>query len=76
MFVIWFISVVVLGMLAAYQLGKAPKHLQEEVWGITMISVLLWPAVLALIIIISPFAAMLALGARAREKKESEADNA
>ena len=69
---IWFIGVVVIGMFAAYQLGKAPKHLQEDIWGITMISVLLWPFVLALIIIISPFVAMLALGHRAKMKKEAE----
>jgi hypothetical protein len=71
---IWFIGVVVIGMFAAYQLGKAPKHIQEDIWGVTMISVLLWPAVLALIIIISPFVAMLALGHRAKMKKESEAE--
>jgi hypothetical protein len=74
MFAIWFIGVVVIGMFTAYQLGKAPKHVQEDIWGVTMIAVLLWPAVLALIIIISPFVAMLALGHRAKMKKESGAE--
>lgn len=72
MFAIWIIGVVVFGMYCAYRFGQAPKHLQEDAWGAMIIGVIFWPGVLALAIIIAPFAGMAYLGKRAKLKKEKK----
>lgn len=71
MFAIWFIGVVVFGMYAGYRFGLADEYTQEQIGGIILAVVLFWPITLALAILVAPFAGMVYLGARAKEKKEN-----
>jgi hypothetical protein len=72
MFWLWLIGVVVLGMYAGYRYGQASSYVQNEIGAFLIAGVLFWPFVLALAILIAPFAGMVYLGARAKKKKESE----
>ena len=71
MFAIWFIGVVVFGMYAGYRFGLADEYTQEQIGGILLAGVLFWPVTLALAILVAPFAGMVYLGARAKEKKDN-----
>lgn len=71
MFAIWFIGVVVFGMYAGYRFGLADEYTQEQIGGILLGGVLFWPVTLALAILVAPFAGMVYLGARAKEKKDN-----
>ena len=68
MFAIYVIGVVLLGMFAAYRFGQAPSGVQDEILFVLIFGVLFWPAVLAFLIIIAPFAGMGYLGHRAKMK--------
>ena len=69
MFAIYVIGVVLLGMFAAYRFGQAQSGVQDEILFVLIFGVLFWPAVLAFLIIIAPFAGMAYLGHRAKEKR-------
>ena len=71
MFAIWFIGVVVFGMYAGYRFGLADEYTQAQIGGILLGGVLFWPVTLALAILVAPFAGMVYLGARAKEKKDN-----
>ena len=43
MWTIWFIGVLILGMYAAYQLGKLDPYQVEEVIWVVIAAVLGWP---------------------------------
>ena len=70
MFWLWLIGVVVFGMYAGYQYGKADVYTQNDIGAVLIACVLFWPFVLVLAILIAPFAGMVYLGARAKNKKE------
>ena len=69
MLALYIIGVVMFGMFAAYRFGQAPSGVQDEIVFILIFGVLFWPAVLAFLIIIAPFAGMAYLGHRAKEKR-------
>lgn len=74
MFTIWLIGIVILGMYAAYQLGKVDGSTLDDILWITITGVLLWPLVLAVAIFIAPFVGMAVLGRRVNMKKKEEKD--
>jgi hypothetical protein len=68
MFWIWLIGVVILGMLAAYQMGKLePYQAEDVIWPVILV-VVFWPFVLTTAIIVAPFALPFYLGAKKKEK--------
>jgi hypothetical protein len=71
MFWLWLIGVVVFGMYAGYRFGLAEAYIQNDIGFILVCSVLFWPFVLGLAIVLSPFIGMVYLGARAKKKKEN-----
>jgi hypothetical protein len=70
MFWLWLIGVVVFGMWAGYQYGKADAYTQNDIGAILIASVLFWPFVLALAIVLAPFVGMVYLGARSKLKEK------
>lgn len=72
MFAIWIIGVIVFGMYAGYQFGKADAYTQNEIGALLIGGVIFWPFVLALAIVLSPFFGMIYLGGRAKIKKEEK----
>lgn len=70
MFELWLIGVIVLGMWAGYQYGKADAYTQREIGPVLIPCVALWPFVLAFAILVSPFAGMVYLGKRSKLKKK------
>jgi hypothetical protein len=74
---IWLIGVVVLGLWCSYRYGQIEDSYDRTAVAAPFIfGVLLWPFVIAALIVFAPFAGMAALGKRSKKKKESEADNA
>jgi len=71
MFAIWFIGVVVFGMWVGYRYGQTEPYVQNDIGAILIVIVLFWPFVLALAILVAPFAGMVYLGARSKEKKDN-----
>lgn len=67
---IWIIGVIVFGMYAGYRFGQAPDYTQHEIGAILIGSVIFWPFVLALAILIAPFVGMVYLGARSKNKEK------
>jgi hypothetical protein len=67
---LWLIGVVVFGMWAGYQYGKADAYTQNDIGAILIASVLFWPFVLALAIVLAPFVGMVYLGARSKLKEK------
>ena len=70
MFTIWIIGVVIIGMYIGYRYGQATTDVQDEIGAILIACVIFWPFVLALAIVLAPFAGMVYLGDRAKKKKE------
>jgi hypothetical protein len=70
MFWLWLIGVVVFGMYAGYRYGKADAYTQNDIGAILIASVLFWPFVLALAIVLAPFVGMVYLGARSKLKEK------
>jgi hypothetical protein len=70
MFWIWLITVIILGMIAAYQLAFLEPYQVDDIVWVVIIGVLFWPVVIAAAIIISPFALPFYLGAKKKEKLE------
>jgi hypothetical protein len=67
---IWIIGVIVFGMYAGYQYGKADVYTQREIGSVLIACVAFWPFVLALAILVSPFAGMVYLGKRSKLKEK------
>lgn len=67
---IWIIGVIVFGMWAGYQYGKADVYTQREIGSVLIACVAFWPFVLALAILVSPFAGMVYLGKRSKLKEK------
>lgn len=72
MWTIWFIGSIILGMIAAYQLGKLDSYQIEDIIWVVLIGILGWPLVLAAAIIIAPFGIPFYLGVKKKEKMEAE----
>ena len=72
MWTIWFIGVLILGMITAYQLGKLDPYQIEDVIWLIIAAVLGWPLVLVAAIVIAPFALPFYLGMKKKEKREAE----
>jgi hypothetical protein len=70
MFWLWLIGVVVFGMYLGYRYGQADAYTQNDIGAILIAVVLFWPFVLALAIVLAPFAGMVYLGERSKKKKE------
>ncbi len=70
MFWIWLITVIILGMIAAYKLAFLEPYQVDDIVWVVIIGVLFWPVVIAAAIIISPFALPFYLGAKKKEKLE------
>jgi hypothetical protein len=71
MFWIWLIGCIIFGSIAAYFMGKTdPYEYEDAIFGIIVV-IVLWPAVLALAMIIAPFAVPFILGVRAKNKREA-----
>jgi ABC-type dipeptide/oligopeptide/nickel transport system permease component len=68
MLILYIIVAILLGMFAAYRYGQAPHSVQNEIGAILVFGVIFWPAVLALAVVIAPFAGMGYLGHRAKQK--------
>ena len=66
---IWIIGVIVFGMWAGYQYGKAPEYTQHEIGPVLIACVAFWPFVLALAILAAPVAGMVYLGKRSKKKE-------
>ena len=72
MFWIWLIVVIILGMIAAYQLAFLDRYeVGEIVWPV-ILGIVFWPFVIAAAIISSPFALPYYLGSKKKEKLEKE----
>ena len=69
---IWLIGVIVFGMYAGYQYGKADVYTQREIGSVLIACVAFWPFVLGLAILVAPFASMIMLGKRSLDKKEKK----
>lgn len=67
---IWIIGVIVFGMYAGYQYGKADVYTQNDIGAVLIAVVLFWPFVLGLAIVLSPFFGMIYLGARSKKKEK------
>jgi hypothetical protein len=67
---IWIIGVIVFGMWAGYQYGKADVYTQREIGSVLIACVAFWPFVLALAILAAPFAGMVYLGKRSKLKEK------
>lgn len=63
---IWIIGVIIFGMWVGYRFGQADEYTQNEIGAILIAIVLFWPFVLALAIVLAPFAGMVYLGARSK----------
>jgi Na+/proline symporter len=70
MFTIWIIGVVVIGMYLGYRYGQATTDVRDEIGTMLIVIVLFWPFVLALAIVLAPFAGMVYLGARSKKKEK------
>jgi hypothetical protein len=70
MFSIWIIGVIVFGMYLGYQYGKADAYTQNDIGAVLIAVVLFWPFVLALAIVLAPFAGMVYLGERSKKKEK------
>ena len=70
MFWLWLIGVIVFGMYAGYQYGKADVYTQNDIGAVLIAVVLFWPFVLGLAIVLAPFAGMVSLGARSKKKEK------
>jgi Tfp pilus assembly protein PilO len=70
MWTIWLIGFVILGMIAAYQMGKLNPYQFEDIFWVVVVGVLFWPLVLAAAIIFAPFGIPFYLGAKKQEKLE------
>ena len=73
---LWLIIAILLVAFGTYALGRWDTN-EDKVglfWAI-VIGSLLWPLVLAVVIIAGPFFGLFWLGDRAREKKKAAADN-
>ena len=68
MFIIWVIGFVILGSVAAYFLGQMNDRELEKVASGVIICVILWPLVLAIVLVVAPFAIPFTLGARKKNK--------
>lgn len=69
MFWIWLIGVIIIGSLAAYQLGKLDDYTAEEAFWPVVIVTIFWPIVMAIAIVIAPFLIPFILGRRAKNKR-------
>ena len=67
---IWIIGVIVFGMYAGYQYGKADVYTQNDIGAVLIAVVLFWPFALGLAIVLAPFAGMVYLGARSKKKEK------
>jgi hypothetical protein len=67
---IWIIGVIVFGMYAGYQYGKADVYTRNDIGAILIAVVLFWPFALGLAIVLAPFAGMVYLGARSKKKEK------
>ena len=72
MVLIWFIGVIVLGSIAAYCFGRMEPHDVEDIAGGTIVCIILWPIILGIAIMVSPFAIPFILGARAKNKAKNK----
>jgi hypothetical protein len=70
MFAIWIIGVIVFGMYFGYRYGQATPYVQNDIGAILIAVVLFWPFVLALAIVLAPFAGMVYLGERSKKKEK------
>lgn len=71
MFWIWLIGVVILGMIAAYQMGKLePYQAEDVIWPVILV-VVFWPFVIATAIIVAPFGVPFYLGLKKKEKLDN-----
>jgi hypothetical protein len=67
---IWIIGVIVFGMWVGYRYGQAEPYVQNDIGAILIVIVLFWPFVLALAIVLAPFAGMVYLGKRSKLKEK------
>lgn len=67
---IWLIGILILGMFAAYQLGKLETHFVEDIFWLVILGVISWPLVLFVAIVIAPFGIPFYIGIKKREKLE------
>ncbi len=67
---IWIIGIIVFGMYAGYRYGQADVYTQREIGSVLIACVAFWPFVLALAILVSPFAGMVYLGKRSKLKEK------
>lgn len=70
---IWIIVAVIIFAVAMYALGRWPTA-DEKLGFIPVIGVLsaAWPLLLAIVIVVGPFAGLFYLGEYVREKKEGK----
>lgn len=66
---IWFIGIIIFGMCAGYQYGKADVYTQREIGPVLIACVACWPFALGLAILAAPFAGMVYLGKRSKKKE-------
>jgi hypothetical protein len=79
MFGLWLIFAILFVAIGSYVIGRLDMDLDDKIglfWAL-FIGSLMWPVVLAAVIIIGPFFGLFWLGDRKREKlkKEKSADN-
>jgi hypothetical protein len=71
MLAIWLIGIIVLGLWCSYRYGQIKSSYERsEVVAPMMAGVILWPMVIAGLILIAPFYGMAKLGQRSLDKKD------
>jgi len=72
MFWIWLIGCIIFGSIAAYCFGRMNQYDVEDIAGRTIVCIILWPIVLAIIIVVAPFAIPFILGVRAKNMAKNK----
>ena len=68
MFIIWVIGFVIIGSVAAYFLGQMNDREIEDIIGAVIAGIFFWPLVLAIVLVVAPFAIPFILGIRKKNK--------
>lgn len=73
---LWLIGIVILGVIAAFQLGKVEDNVIEDIFWVVVIGVVLWPLLLLSAVIVAPFGIPFYYGRKIKEKRDQEAKEA
>ena len=72
MLALYIIITILLGLVAGYKFGKADDMWQNEVAAPLFFSVLFWPLILVIVIVLGPFFFAYYLGEKAKDKANKQ----